>query len=241
VAEAAATWIWGTDGDIGEIVKFVTARRLREVYLSVPPNGVDERTAALATALRANGIAVSCLGGDPRWTVEHDTAVNWAFRATTDAVFDGVHLDVEPWALPNWPEDAATLMASYSALVEEVAEVAPLAVDIVPWLVDEHLEAIRHVVRQCDSVTVLAYRDRAPRIFADSSGIRGLCERLGRRYRIGVETQRPSPSIPADITFGDDGEAVLRRELATVTAQIPRPLFDGFAVHHLGSWRNMPP
>ena len=28
---------------------------------------------------------------------------NWAFRATADAMFDGVHLDVEPWPLPRWP------------------------------------------------------------------------------------------------------------------------------------------
>ncbi len=93
-------------------------------------DGVDEDVAALNSALRANGIAVSCLGGDPTWAVEHDAALNWAFRATADAVFDGVHLDVEPWTLPAWPDDAAALMASYSTLVEEMTEVAPLAVDL---------------------------------------------------------------------------------------------------------------
>jgi hypothetical protein len=88
-------------------------------------------------------------------------ALNWAFRAT-DAVFDGVHLDVEPWALPRWPQDALALMASYATLVEEMAEVAPLAVDLAPWLVDDHSEVVSDVARQCDSVTVLAYRDTAP-------------------------------------------------------------------------------
>ena len=81
---------------------------------------------------------MSCLGGDPTWTVDHDTALNWAFRATADAMFDGVHLDVGPWALPRWPEDARMLMTSYATLVEEMTEVAPLAVDIVPWVVDSH-------------------------------------------------------------------------------------------------------
>ena len=126
------------------------------------------RTSPRSTsALRANGIAVSCLGGDPTWAVEHDAALNWAFRATADAVFDGVHLDVEPWALPRWPEDAAALMASYSVLVEEMTEVAPLAVDLAPWLVDAHRDVVSRVVRQCDSVTVLAYRDGAASIVAD--------------------------------------------------------------------------
>ena len=102
-ARTVATWLWQATADIGEIVAFVTARRLREVYVAVPLSGVDDHVASLTAALRANGIAVSCLGGDPMWTVDHDAALNWAFRATADAVFDGVHLDVEPWALPRWP------------------------------------------------------------------------------------------------------------------------------------------
>ena len=89
--------------------------------------------------------------------------------------------------------------------------------------------------------TALAYRDRATRILADVRGIAELCVAQGRRYRIGVETQPPSSSIPSNTTFGDDGEGVLRRELAAVATRIAEPLFDGFAVHHLGSWRTMPP
>ena len=53
-------------------------------------------------------------------------------------------------------------MASYATLVEEMTEVAPLAVDLAPWLVDDHRDVVSRVVRQCDSVTVLAYRDDAP-------------------------------------------------------------------------------
>ena len=90
-AEAVATWLWQATEDIRETVAFATARNLREVYLAVPPGGADDGIAALAVALRANGIAVSCLCGDPMWTVEHDAALNWAFRATTDVVFEGVH------------------------------------------------------------------------------------------------------------------------------------------------------
>jgi hypothetical protein len=96
-AGTVATWSWQATDDIPE----TTARGLREVCVAVPLAGVDDHVAALTSALRANGIAVSCLCGDPMWAVDHDTALNWAFRATTDAVFDGVHLDVEPWTLPG--------------------------------------------------------------------------------------------------------------------------------------------
>lgn len=239
-ADAVATWLWQAT-DISDVVAFVTARGLREVYVAVPLRGVDDHTAALTVALRANGIAVSCLGGDPTWAVDHDTALNWAFRATTDAVFDGVHLDVEPWASTRWPEASRELMASYATLVEEMTEIAPLAVDLVPWPVQEHRDVIGHVVQQCDSVTVLGYRDRSSRILADTGDLLRLCDEQGRPYRIGVETQPPTSAIPSATTFGDDGEAVMRRELTAVSEHLPQPLFDGFAIHHLGSWRTMPP
>jgi hypothetical protein len=240
-ARTVATWLWQATADIREIVAFVTARRLREVYVAVPLTGVDDHVASLTAALRAKGIAVSCLGGDPMWTVDHDTALNWAFRAMADAVFDGVHLDVEPWALPRWPSDAAHLMGSYATLVEEMTEVAPLAVDLVPWLMTDHREVVSHVVRQCGSIGVLAYRDRAAAILSEAGGLLSLCQAAGIRYRIGVETQSPTSAVPANTTFGDDGEAVMLRELGAVAAQIRQPLFDGFAVHHLASWRAMLP
>jgi hypothetical protein len=33
----------------------------------------------------------------------------------------------------------------------------------------------------------------------------------------------------------------MRRELGDVATRMRPPLFDGFAVHHLESWRMMPP
>ena len=71
--------MWRITESVGETVAFVTARKLREVYLAVPLSGVDDSIAALAVALRANGTAVSCLGGDPTWTVDHDTALTGRF------------------------------------------------------------------------------------------------------------------------------------------------------------------
>jgi len=236
-----ATWLWHPGDDLAQTVEFVTARRLREVYLHVPLGGVDENVARLTHALRANGIAVSCLGGDPSWTTEHDAACNWAFLATTDTVFDGVHLDVEPWTLPGWPDEAPALMASYADLVEEMAEVAPIAVDLVPWLVDEHRNVLTSVARQCDSVTLLTYRDNAEAILRSAAGMITLCVAAQSRFRIGIETQPPSPDVPPHTTFGDGGLADMNATLASVAEATVAPLFDGFAIHHLGSWRKMRP
>jgi hypothetical protein len=237
--ETVATWVWRVPADPSEAIAFAVSRGVREVHLAVGPDGVDRSTALFTESLRGNGIAVSCLGGDPQWTVDHDAAAAWLDRAADGALFDGVHLDVEPWALPQWPGDAARLMAAYATLIETLPTRGPLAVDVVPWFADGHRDALDRVVRHCDSITALAYRDRAARIIADVSGIRGICLRHGRRYRIGVETQVPGPSVPRDITFADDGSAVMARELASVAAGLDDGLFDGVAVHHLDSWRAM--
>ena len=225
---------------MADTVAFAVGRRLREVFLAVGPQGVDPQTARVARALRANGIAVSCLGGDPRWTTDHRAAVDWLARATAGGFFDGVHLDVEPWALPEWPRGAERLMDSYADLIATVAPRGPLAVDVVPWLADHHRSSLDRVVRHCESITVLAYRDRAQRILADLRGIQRICAAHGRRYRVGVETQAPVSSLPGGATFGDDGSAVMARELAAVAAGIGDRLFDGFAIHHIDSWRTMP-
>ncbi len=164
--------------------------------------------------------------------------------STAAAGFDGVHLDVEPWALPEWPADAARLARSYAALVERVAPMVPrLAVDIVPWLFESHPEAANRVVQVCDSITVMSYRDRAAGtrgIVAISLPARKACGAAGRRYRLAVETQRPSADVAPDATFGDDGAAVLDREIAAVGRALARDRFyDGIAVHHFDTWKEL--
>lgn len=235
--ETVATWVWRPPADTAAAVAYARFNGVREVYLAVGSHGVDALTAAFAEALRRNGIAVSCLGGDPGWTVDHGAAAAWLDRATAAGLFARVHLDVEPWALPEWPTDSARLMGAYATLIETLQ--GPLAVDVVPWLASEHRGALDRVVRRCASITVLAYRDRATRILADVRDVQRICARHGRRYRIGVETQVPGPTVPPGTTFGDEGRAVMARELGAVAAGLDDGLFDGVAVHHLDSWRAM--
>jgi len=88
-------------------------------------------------------------------------------------------------------------------------------------------------------MTVLAYRDNAEAILAAAAGMFALCDAAQTRFRIGVETQPPSPGVPDHITFGDDGQAAMEAALAAVAEGIQSSQFDGFAVHHLGTWRTM--
>jgi hypothetical protein len=46
-------------------------------------------------------------------------------------------------------------------------------------------------------------------------------------------------ALPPGITFGDEGRAVMARELGAVAAELDDGLFDGVAVHHLDLWPAM--
>ena len=96
-------------------------------------------------------------------------------------------------------------MGSCATLVEEISEMAHLTVDLVPWLVQGHRDAVGHVVRQCDSVPVLGYRDRSSRILADTRELLQLCDEQGLRSASASRLSRPRRPYRRT-TFGDDGE-----------------------------------
>src|SRR5690606_32246860 len=131
-------------------------------------------------------------GGDAGWARDPALAAQWAARAR--AGFDGVHFDIEPWVLPDWPADAARLLAGMAIIVEAAAEASPVEIDLPGWLAREHPDAFRRIALAADAVTVLAYRDRAPAILAEAREARA----LAGRYRIAVDTV---PSAAADSTF----------------------------------------
>ena len=189
--------------------------------MSLNWQSVDKRPSPrLAVALRVNGIACG-LGGDPLWTIDHDAALNWAFRAD--------HRRGVRWCPPRRGAVGVAALAPgcvhaddlVATLVEEMTGVAPLAVDLVPWLVD-HRETVGHVVRQCDSLTVLAYRETVRCILAAAA--RRAALRIAGATVPDRRRAAPSSAIPSNTTFGDDGEAAMNRELVEVARRLEPPV-----------------
>jgi len=234
---ATATWLWRTPHAPSTVVAFARSHGLTEVFI----DPASPRTVEIVTELARCDITSTCLGGDPQWTFDHDGALRWCTDNLTRAAFSGLHIDVEPWALPQWQTDRAATAKAYAELVERIAtRLGPPNVDIVPWLFTIEPAVCRRVVRASQSLTLLAYRDRAARILDYTDVARAALR--GRDYRIGVETQMPGAQVPADTTFGDDGAAALDRELATLGAALAADsTYRGVAVHHYGSWRALRP
>lgn len=223
------------------MVRFAAARRVNEVFV----NGADPRAAAQCSALRTAGIGVSCLGGDPRWVLDPRAGLEWSRAALRRSAGTTLHLDVEPWTLPEWEADVDGMTNAYADFVERCARDlggVEIVVDIVPWLFSAAPQAARRVLRAASSVVILAYRDRATAILELAAPAVDAARTAGRRYRIGAETMPVGPGVPAGVTFADDGDGVLRREIAAVHGALAGDRwYAGVAVHHWASWRRLPP
>lgn len=240
---ARAMWVWvhaDAPPDPGALGAFAAEQRVTEAFVSVPWGGPTPLTHDLVAALRGAGARVAALGGDPSW-VDGDAAVTWARRVSAAWLFEGVHLDIEPWGRADWAGSEPALLAGLERAVRDVAAATalPVEVDLAPWLATEHPQAFAGIAREADRVALMAYRDRAADILSFSAAARRQLATSRTPYRIGVETLA---GPPPHVTFADDGRAVLERELARVVAALRGDRwFAGVAVHDVAGWRALAP
>ncbi|HCX85898.1 MAG TPA: hypothetical protein DHV14_12345 [Micrococcales bacterium] len=237
-----AAWLWQLPRHPRALVDHLLRERVEDVFLGVPWSGPEPGCAPTLAALKGAGIRVHALGGEPQWAQDPLLAREWAERLGRSRAFDGVHLDVEPWASPAWPGNEATLLAGLGDAVGHVRDATgdrEVEVDLPAWLAVERPEAFLRLAADADAVTVLAYRDRATAILAFSSLARQVLAEGRRSYRIGVDT---TCSRDPGSSFFDDGRAVLQRESGSVERALGEDVwFRGMAVHDVAGWQALRP
>lgn len=232
-------WVWLDDRrpvSAEVLARFAQGRGVRDVFVSVPWGGPDRRVRETVAASRGMGLRVSALGGSAEWAQRPELAREWSVRAGTGELFDGIHLDIEPWTLPSWPASAQALLAGLADAVRQVGEATgrPVEVDLAPHVASTHPSGFRSVVELADAVTLMSYRDTAGGILAVSARARASLASLGRIYRLGVDT------LPS----GDPGSSFAGRPRSTMEAVVAEvqevlgdePGFRGVAVHDLTGW-----
>ncbi|HLS46370.1 MAG TPA: hypothetical protein VK045_13145 [Ornithinicoccus sp.] len=239
---ANAAWVWVPETeppDAEALARFARARGIREAFVSVPWHGPTDAVRATTAALTAHGVRVSALGGDVGWARDPALAQAWARRALVEPRFTGVHLDIEPWTLPDWPEQAGPLLAGLARAVAAVVRSTglPVAVDLTPGLARTHRSGFVSVARAATSVTVMSYRDTASAILEFSAEARRALRSTGRDYRLAVDTL---PSGDAHTTFFGQAAGDLARETGTVAESLAADArFSGLAVHDLRGWMSL--
>lgn len=237
-----AAWVWVPESappDPVALAHFARLRGVREAFVSVPWGGPTEAVRAVAGALVAHGVRVSALGGDTGWARDSGLAQVWAARACQEPGFTGVHLDIEPWTLPDWPAHAEPLLAGVAQAAEGVARATgrPVAVDLTPTLAQTHQTAFTAIARAASSVTLMSYRDTGSAILDFSAEARQVLRGVGRDYRLAVDTL---PSHAGHSTFFGQPASDLDRVTHAVGESLQDDeSFSGVAVHDLVGWMSL--
>jgi hypothetical protein len=243
-------WLWGTD-PAAEVITWATAHNISEVFVHVSPSALTdgslERLQDLKEQAVARRIKLRALGGEADWVNHHAAALAWQRTVVSTGLFDGIHLDVEPYLSDGWATDLQGTQAAYLRLLDRMrlASRLQLEVDVPFWFGQYKIgrkNLADEVLRRVNAVTVMSYRDTAtgPNSLLDVSQdwlARG--KAAGKRVRLGAETGPLADCLHC--TFREEGAAALRLELAKVdSATRQTASFGGIAVHHYGAWRTLP-
>lgn len=260
-----AMWIWNADlacdiGETNKLLDFAQQKGINVFYLYGPDLLLQAPDDLKQFLVSAGGIEVELLAGDPAWALANmhpealafvDNALAFTQNSSDGQRPVGIHLDVEPYLLDRWGTDQPGTIMQYLNLLRSVknkliSSGTPLRLGVdIPFWFDgiettyngETKPLSQHVQDIVDYVVVMDYRDTA----AGSDGIiaHGEAElqyanTIGKPVIIGVETNDVQP---AKVTFFQEGEAALERELSEAgQAFADLPSFNGFAIHDYGGY-----
>jgi hypothetical protein len=246
-----AMWLWGGHPS-DEVIAWAGAQNIGEIFAYVPDtvltDGSLDRWRDLRARAAAAKIRLVALGGEPTWTTDHAAALAWRSAVVSTGLFDGLHLDVEPYLTGGWSTDRQGTETAFLALLDTMRTGSPLPVEAdVPFWYGEYtvgrLNLADQVLKRVAAVTVMSYRDTASgtnSILAVSQDWLRRGASAGRRVRLAVETgAQPDCSY---CTFAEEGSRRMLSAMSQVDAGARRsPGYAGVAVHSYGSWRVLAP
>jgi hypothetical protein len=237
---------------------FAKSHAIDALYLQLASDYAEpaqfEGLSTLSRAAQAQGMTLRWVEGRAEWALpeNHTQAVaalaqaaqiNTQLMAAGRPPIRAMVYDVEPWALPEWEDDAANLISGYVAMVEALHE-ASTAAGIELWMAlpfwfeqeaAKNAPDAESVLERADGVLIMAYRDNAQDIEQAARPMLEHATSLQLPVIVGVETKCVSPSF---ISFCDAGEAALVSALRELRARFDKDRsVVGFAVHELSSWR----
>lgn len=254
-----ATWLWDQP-DPGVLAHRVAARGLRDVFVATPARWVGDDRRDYVRRLRAllpPTVRLHALGGDPGWVHDPAAARTWLSTARSAGVFEGLHVDVEPWLLPEWGSDREAVVHGYLRVLGGLVATSnlPVEADLAFWLheVQVRTDGPHPVSRRLDEavldllpgVTVMAYRRAVTgpdSITTLAAPTLAAARARARTCRVGVETRDlgPDPVARKQTFFGRP-----RQELDAALRLADELLggwggWAGLAVHDDTGWAALP-
>ncbi|MCJ8012457.1 hypothetical protein MUG84_12005 [Paenibacillus sp. KQZ6P-2] len=258
-----ATWVWQTelieDGG-GHLLDFARQEGINLIYLQINRDLPKATYETFIQNAHKEAIAVHALGGDPGWALqEHqdrmlglaDWTMNYNASVSPENQFDGIHLDIEPYVLPQWNTNKQAVISSWESnlkafLAKTSGSSLELGIDIPFWFDDtktsEGGSLNEWLMNSFDHVTVLAYRnevDTEHGIVYLSKDELALADRLGKQVLVAVNTKEMPGE--AHTSFYGRGKDQMNQSLRQLSGELSsHASFAGIAIHDFRNWENMP-
>jgi hypothetical protein len=262
-----ATWVWQTEviEDGGkELLDFARNQGINLIYLQINRDLPASRYEAFIKNAHADQIAVHALGGDPGWAqTKHrdrlvglvDWVMNYNNTVAAGARFDGIHLDIEPYVLPEWETDPQGVIRTWIGNMQAFLDAAhasrsklELGIDLPFWfdgytVPDQGDEKLTEwFMKSFDRVTVMAYRNTVDSEYGIVELARHEMEsaqRLGTQVLVAVNT-KPMPG-QAYTSFYGSSKSEMYQSLRSLSGALKSyTSFGGIAIHDFFNWKNMP-
>lgn len=243
-----ATWVWDRP-DPATLVQFLTAHSVDDVFVSTPGDLASASDLGwfqrLRARTRAAGIRMYALGAETSWVDDIPAALAWQRQALATGLFDGIHVDVEPWQHAGWSTERPALLGRYVDLLGQLAAdtTAPVEADISFWLDQYSVGGQRvdeAVIARVDAVTVMSYRDTVTgpdSITAVAARAVDAATRAGKPVRLAIETHDlGSDPVSLKQTFYGSTQKALDKAMAGVDAAEGSRSYSGVAVHDYTGW-----
>lgn len=254
------TYIWraeliGTEKE--DILAFAEKKGVNLLYVRLDLELPASYYRDFVREAREAGIEVHAMGGHPIWAMSDSRSkilklVDWVKdynqSVSEEEQFHGIHLDIEPYVLPVWREDKEEVlrqwMGNIETFVEETKRGTSLeaSVDLAAWLDktptpgQPDLPFSHWMIQQLDHTTLMAFRDRAPKIISLVENQMKYAESIQKKLVVAVETKESHEGNA--ITFFEEGMREMDRQLELVTQGLDRyTSYWGLAIHAYEYWK----
>ncbi|MGD8192832.1 hypothetical protein ACQCN2_22970 [Brevibacillus ginsengisoli] len=207
-----ATWLWDASliqKDPTGVISCLKDEDIRYLYLYIDRTIPMDQYRSFIRNASNEKIAVFALQGDPGWAMaegrkKSDELKEWLIHYRRDVKeeeqFAGIHLDVEPYLLPDWKTNQTQIVVAYQSLIEGWKKEAMnyqqgLGLDIPFWYDEIKLPQqtlAEWIMDKADSTTIMSYRNfiEGPNgILGITSFEREYAEKKGKKLFLALETE----------------------------------------------------
>ncbi|SHH14318.1 hypothetical protein [Clostridium grantii] len=256
-----STWLWDTsliEKKPDLILDFLKEEKITVLYLQIDKTLDKEYYRKFISSAKDLDVSIYALDGRPEFIYpqksEYQLFFDWLEEyqssASIDEIFQGIHLDVEPYLLENWKTNMTSIVLNYQTFVLNSTEQShSLNLDIgfdMPFWFDSieydnkygQGNLAEFVIKNSEETTLMAYRNVSDEIIEISQNEIEFADNYKKKVHIGIETL---PSEEGDfITFNKESYATMIKQIEEVKEFFSSSKsFNGIAIHEITGWMNL--